>query len=113
RPPRPEPPPVVRPLARPAKPVAASRPAPARDVPPPPPPPTEDLDRPLDLGSPPETPPPVGTPKGFDPFESTTAKAARRPGDRMRLPTTPPLRRSRRREPPPRLRVTEPGLEQV
>jgi uncharacterized YceG family protein len=130
RPPRPEPPraPVPRPPKREKPPVA-------RPVPPPPEPdlpepdlvepdpgepdlPERDLfpeaDRPLEHELPPEPSSPVPAPRGFDPFESTTASAARRPGDRMRLPSTGSLRRSGRREPPPPpLRVTGPGLEQV
>jgi peptidoglycan lytic transglycosylase G len=125
RPPRPEPPPARPPAPRPPKRAGAPRSAPPSREPDTSRP-AEDLDRPLDLGTPPETPPldlgrpaeppgPVSAPKGFDPFESTTARAARRPGDRMRLPSGGALKRTGagRREPPPRLRVTGPGLEQV
>jgi peptidoglycan lytic transglycosylase G len=71
-----------------------------------------------DLPPEPELPlepaPPPSPAKAFDPFESATAGGARRPGDRLRLPTGGALRRpTRGQAPPPRLRVTEPGLEQV
>jgi UPF0755 protein len=132
RPPRPEP--SARPPApRPPKREPAPPPVEASPPPEPPAPPPEELDRPLDLGRPPEPAPldlgpppeppaPVRPPEpvaparpatGFDPFESATARSARRPGDRLRLPSGGPLKRSGRREPPPGLRVTGPGLENV
>ena len=129
RPPRPEPPPAA--LPRPPKreaPVARTAPPP-REPELPEPEPVEpeaiepeapdvdlfpDAERPQERDLPPEPSAPVRPPRSFDPFESTTASAARRPGDRLRLPSAAGRGRSGRREPPqPPLRVTGPGLEHV